>query len=157
MKHTLKIHPEPFAAVLSGAKTYEVRRADREYAVGDEALLREWVPPMAGVTLEGRYTGRELLVRITHLTPAGAWRLLSDVCVWGFERVDVVDHEMHLENLAAKLRAEMERLRVELDRVASECFVLLNAARFAEQRAIPNSESATLLREAIAKAEGRHG
>ena len=56
MKHTLQIHPEPFAAVLSGAKTYEVHRADREYAVGDEALLREWVPPMAGVIMRSHQT-----------------------------------------------------------------------------------------------------
>jgi len=42
--HELKIHPAPFAAILAGTKTHEIRStADRTFAVGDVLHLREWV------------------------------------------------------------------------------------------------------------------
>ena len=40
--HELKTLPEYFAAVLSGAKTFEVRRDDRPYKTGDVLTLREY-------------------------------------------------------------------------------------------------------------------
>lgn len=40
--HSLKTWPEYFQAIDSGLKTFEIRRDDREYNVGDLLNLREW-------------------------------------------------------------------------------------------------------------------
>jgi len=58
--HELKSWPQYFVPVLHGLKTFEVRRYDRDYRVGDYLYLREWCP------LRGIYTGREIVVRVTY-------------------------------------------------------------------------------------------
>lgn len=57
--HELKTWPESFEAVQSGAKTFELRRDDRGFAVGDRLLLREWTP-------DG-YTGRQCYRLVTYI------------------------------------------------------------------------------------------
>ncbi len=42
--HLLKTWPGPFAALLDGTKTFELRQDDRAYAVGDILVLAEWDP-----------------------------------------------------------------------------------------------------------------
>lgn len=42
--HVLKVVPPYFDAIVSGAKTFEVRRNDRGYQCGDVLSLREWHP-----------------------------------------------------------------------------------------------------------------
>lgn len=42
MLHDLKILPEWFNAVITGVKTFEVRKDDRNFQSRDELLLREW-------------------------------------------------------------------------------------------------------------------
>lgn len=95
--HDLKILPEPFAAVLSGAKTYEIRRDDRGFAVGDRLRLQEWIPGAPRTRhceiyedayAPAFYTGRETLVEITHKTPGGAWGLPEGLCVLAIRRVE---------------------------------------------------------------------
>lgn len=51
MTHELKILPLYFQLVRSGAKTFEVRKNDRDFHAGDELILREW---------DGDYTGRRI-------------------------------------------------------------------------------------------------
>lgn len=75
--HHLKTWPEPFEAVLSGAKPYEIRRSDRDYAVGDLLVLSEWLPASC------QYTGRRALRRVTYMTAGGKWGLPADLCVLG--------------------------------------------------------------------------
>lgn len=61
--HNVKCWP-PFAAqVARREKTFEIRRDDRGYAVGDMLRLDEWDPAI------GQYTGRHVATRIT-----GLWR-----------------------------------------------------------------------------------
>lgn len=72
--HDLKTWPEPFSAVWSGAKTYEIREDDRGYKVGDGLLLREWDPEAK------RYTGREAMAWVTYMTK-NAWGITGDTCV----------------------------------------------------------------------------
>lgn len=68
--HELKCEPPYFEAVASGLKTFEVRYADRNFGVGDELHLREYVPsdPLRHVQAwGGRYTGRECRAVVTYL------------------------------------------------------------------------------------------
>ncbi len=58
--HELKTMPEYFAAVLEGRKTFELRKDDRGFKVGDELVLCEW-------TLGNGYTGNSTRCRITYI------------------------------------------------------------------------------------------
>ena len=42
MEHRLKIMPEFFRAVTDGRKTFELRKDDRGFSVGDHLVLAEW-------------------------------------------------------------------------------------------------------------------
>jgi hypothetical protein len=86
--HELKTWPEPFEEMWAGRKRYEIRRMDRPFAVRDRLRLREWDP-------ETGYSGRELEVLVTYMTPPGHWGLPEGLCVmsvattlrlWGDER-----------------------------------------------------------------------
>jgi hypothetical protein len=61
MRHELKTWPRYFGAVMSGAKTFEARKDDRGFSVGDCLILREWDPN----TLE--YTGASLARYVTYI------------------------------------------------------------------------------------------
>lgn len=85
MTHGLKIWPGEFEAVRTGRKLHEVRRADRDFKVGDSLILREFVPNGSYdiCTREslGAFTGNNILRTITYVTPGGAWGLPANVCV----------------------------------------------------------------------------
>ena len=42
--HKLKIWPEYFVDVKTGRKTFELRRNDRDFKVGDKLILEEYNP-----------------------------------------------------------------------------------------------------------------
>ena len=44
--HTLKIYSEYYDAVRNGIKTFEIRKNDRDYKVGDTLRLREYDPDL---------------------------------------------------------------------------------------------------------------
>lgn len=88
--HELKAHPEPFQAVKSGVKTWEFRKDDRGFQVGDTLLLREWDPTERTGCKYGAicttgcmipqdcdyeapigYTGDELRVTVTYILRSG--------------------------------------------------------------------------------------
>jgi hypothetical protein len=52
--HELKTWPEYFQEVDNGNKTFELRKNDRDYKVGNILILREWCPK------KGEYTGRTI-------------------------------------------------------------------------------------------------
>lgn len=60
MIHEIKCKPEYFGPLLSGAKTFEIRKADRDYRVTDSLLIKEYAPVLG-------YTGRFTYRRITHI------------------------------------------------------------------------------------------
>ena len=41
--HDLKIHPIYYSAIICGDKTFEIRKNDRDFAVGDEIMLHEFI------------------------------------------------------------------------------------------------------------------
>ena len=59
MIHELKIYPENFKAVISGKKTFEIRKNDRMFREGDLLALNEF---------DGQhYTGNSCLVFIDYI------------------------------------------------------------------------------------------
>lgn len=74
MTHKLKCWPEYYSKIVSGEKTFEVRRDDRGFKVGDALLLMEWSPEMG-------YSGKQLLVSVTYILPGGNWGIVDNVCV----------------------------------------------------------------------------
>lgn len=60
MIHELKTWPMFFNPVFDDVKTFEIRKADRPFSVGDELLLREWLP------VNREYTGREIRKVVTY-------------------------------------------------------------------------------------------
>ena len=65
--HELKSWPDFFAALLDGTKTFEARRNDRDFRVGDTLVLREWIPADSVHSAVGTYTGREIKATVTYI------------------------------------------------------------------------------------------
>lgn len=63
--HRLKTWPEYFEAVVAGTKTFEIRKNDRDFKVGDTLILCEWD------IVSEVHTGRRVDVRVTYLTNFG--------------------------------------------------------------------------------------
>ena len=77
--HDLKVWPVFFAALASGDKTFELRRDDRGFAVGDRLRLREWSPSAEC------YTGREVSRVVTYKLsgPSVVGGIADGYCVLG--------------------------------------------------------------------------
>jgi hypothetical protein len=67
-EHELKCWPEFFQALVTGEKTFELRKDDRGYRYGDVLWLREWRREriVDGVGI-GNYTGREMRRTVTYV------------------------------------------------------------------------------------------
>jgi hypothetical protein len=63
--HELKCWPDFFEKVVAGKKTFEVRRDDRNFMIGDRLLLREFEVKPAQE--DSDYTGRECTVEVTYV------------------------------------------------------------------------------------------
>lgn len=76
--HELKTVPEPFAAIVSGHKTFEWRKNDRDFRVGDWLHLREW---------DGSaFTGRTVFATVTYVL-AGRFGVPDGYAVLSLDRV----------------------------------------------------------------------
>jgi len=72
-QHELKSWPHLFEPLFRGEKTHDLRRSDdRDFAVGDTLLLREFDPALQA------YTGRECSVEITYITSEACPCALSE-------------------------------------------------------------------------------
>lgn len=105
MNHELKCWPEYFQAVKSGAKTFEVRKWDRPYQVGDMLRLREYDPKKL------EYTGDEVIREVTYLLdmtylPGDNIPHFAGKVVLGLADPRI-----------ASLHAEVERLRAALETI----------------------------------------
>lgn len=97
-EHTLKVWPSVFAALLDGSKTFEFRKNDRDFAVGDELALYEWDPTKepSGFTSEydRKYvprTGRSMRARVTYIAHGGRFGIPEGYCVMSIQKVEHVD------------------------------------------------------------------
>ncbi|EKS7866028.1 MULTISPECIES: DUF3850 domain-containing protein [Bacillus] len=62
MLHNLKINKVFFTPVLEQIKTFEIRKNDRDFHIGDEVILNEWDDE------KQQYTGRNVKVEILYIT-----------------------------------------------------------------------------------------
>lgn len=82
MVHAVKCYPKYFAPLSTGEKTFEVRKNDRPYRVGDYLAVNEFVPesedpyddiPEIPTSTDqrradgGRYSGKCLIFKITYI------------------------------------------------------------------------------------------
>jgi hypothetical protein len=74
-EHSLKTWPSFFEAVRTGRKTFEARRADRDFEVGDILALNEYDPR------RDVYTGRDLRARVTYILRGGEFGIERGYCV----------------------------------------------------------------------------
>ncbi len=72
--HSLKVWPEYYQSVVDLEKSFEYRKNDRGYAVGDFLQLREYNPDT------GKYTGREEIRQITYILQ-GEFGLPEGMCI----------------------------------------------------------------------------
>ena len=88
--HELKTWRIFFDDLASGMMTFNIRREDRDFGIGDIALFREWLPT------EDRFSGRETRKLITYVVHGGAgnFRPLAGLkpgyCVLGLAEVPEV-------------------------------------------------------------------
>lgn len=80
MEHELKIYPKYFEAVVSRKKTFEIRKNDRKFCVGDVLLLKEWD--------NIKYTGREVKVEVIYLLDDKFIGIQTGYVVMGIELVN---------------------------------------------------------------------
>jgi hypothetical protein len=95
MEHTLKTDHEVFQAVWEAKKTYELRKNDRNFQVGDTLDLAETVYTGAemaprlngafpGETIPGKpleYTGRHCYFKVTHILNGPIYGLTDGWCI----------------------------------------------------------------------------
>lgn len=79
--HELKILPVYFAAVLTGKKTFEIRKEDKaRFEVGDSVILKEYDAE------KQVYTAAQKIVKITYvLRDVPEYGLASGYCIFGFK------------------------------------------------------------------------
>lgn len=80
MIHELKIKPAYFNVVHNGDKSFEVRKKDRNYKVGDYLALNEY---------DDGYTGRTALVKVKYILDNNNF-CKSGFVIMGIERCDIV-------------------------------------------------------------------
>ncbi len=96
--HELKCWPEPFAALHDRVKTYEIRRDDRGFAVGDQLRLREWNPD------GGAYTGLEVFASVRYLSRGPDWGLPVGLVVMAVEVTATIDRCDVCEEFSGEVR-----------------------------------------------------
>ncbi len=79
MTHKLKTWPEYYQAVESQEKTFEVRKDDRNFQVGDKLHLLEYDPKY------DKLTGRFLFKKISYKLTGGSFGIQEGFCVLGLK------------------------------------------------------------------------
>lgn len=76
-EHVLKILPEYFEDVVTGKKTFELRKNDRGFALGDILTLKEFSGD--------KYTGREVNKLVTYILAGGKYGLEDGYVILGIK------------------------------------------------------------------------
>lgn len=84
--HYLKTWPDYFKDICSGVKTFEFRKNDRDYQVGDTLILQEYDPDT------DEYSGREADRLVTVVYDGLPFGLESGYCLMGIIQVSSVSY-----------------------------------------------------------------
>lgn len=99
--HRLKVWPTYWSLIDDNVKTFEIRKNDRNFKVGDYLVLDEWNPNQAPGYLAGHYTPKEALVRIiTYILVGGQFGLEEGYVVLQMEALRPGDLERVILSLA---------------------------------------------------------
>ena len=96
--HELKILPQYFKAVQDGSKTFEIRKNDRGFKVGDTLVLKEW-EYIKGKYVEEGYTGNKIKKEISYILEGGQYGLEKGYCILGLKDLEEPRLYRHLEVL----------------------------------------------------------
>jgi hypothetical protein len=85
--HKLKCLDDFYQDVITGKKTFEVRKNDRDFAIGDTIDQQEiTVGPNQFTGLdEFSYTGETMKMEITYMLKGGRWGIEEGYCVLGIK------------------------------------------------------------------------
>lgn len=84
--HELKIWPQYWEAVRANQKTFEVRKHDRDFKVGEGIWLCEYDPEQEA------YTGRAWIKKITYILQGGQFGIEEGYCVLGLSYEEFTEH-----------------------------------------------------------------
>lgn len=82
-EHDLKTWPRAFQAVMDGDKSFEFRKDDRGFLVGDTLLLREYDPAIE------QYTGRKTRVVVAYILRGGIHGLPNEYVVMSIKPMTI--------------------------------------------------------------------
>lgn len=79
MTHSLKTWPEYYQRIVSGEKTFEVRKNDRDYQTGDYLDLQEYDPA------SNKYTGSSITKKVSYILHGGSFGVESGTVVMALD------------------------------------------------------------------------
>ena len=95
--HELKILPKWFEDVQKNKKNFEIRKADRNFEIGDYLMLKEWD--------RGKFTGRSVIRQIEYIYKGdGTYGLSEDYLILGLSVTQSVciqngNNNMYIHNV----------------------------------------------------------
>lgn len=88
--HVLKSWPVFFVPLISCSRSFDLRKDDRGFEVGDELILLEWDRDDDLEPTVGQYTGREARAEVCHILRSGEVPGLQDgYCILEMKNVRV--------------------------------------------------------------------
>ena len=78
-RHELKLVQPYFEDVWNRVKTFELRKNDRDFKVGDSVMLREYD------SINQTFLNRYVYVTITYILKGGIYGLEKGYCIFGFK------------------------------------------------------------------------
>jgi len=94
--HQLKTWPTHFQDLIERKKTFEIRKNDRDFQVGNLLELLEWQPIFKGSMespfeiVGGSFTGRNLTVEVTHILSAPEFGVDENVVILSIKFQDTL-------------------------------------------------------------------
>lgn len=91
MTHELKTNDEFMVDLASGIKSFEIRKNDRTFQVGDTLILRGGNLGGYGMTdhdLTFVYSGKEVTASVKYIIGGGQFGVYPDYCIMAIKIVD---------------------------------------------------------------------